>query len=127
MRYALLPLDFRRPQQEPPAPLVRHEGMWESSEGKKVLSTPDLRCWRSKAVRFPYQKTRVETRRAASLRIVSLRLRLYRETVANNSECSSDWNFWSSVLKWTCRFALSESTLMLSIATFSIGEAFSFL
>ena len=31
----------------------------------------------------------------------SLRVATYRETAANNSECSSDWNFWSSVLKWT--------------------------
>src|SRR3989442_13801554 len=52
MGYSRLPLDFRRPQQEPPAPLVRHESLWESSEGKKVLSTPDQRYWRSQGVRF---------------------------------------------------------------------------
>ena len=49
------------------------------------------------------------------------------ETAANSGECIKDWNFWSSLLKWTCRFELSESTVVASMAVFSIGLALSFL
>jgi len=49
------------------------------------------------------------------------------EMAANSGECIKDWNFWSSLLKWTCRFELSESTVVASMAVFSIGLALSFL
>ena len=49
------------------------------------------------------------------------------ETAANNAECISDWNFWSSLLKCSCKFELSESTVVASMAVFSIGLALSFL
>ncbi len=47
----------------------------------------------------------------------------YFDTAANSSECSSAWNFLSSVRKWSCRLELSESTVTLSRAIFSVALA----
>jgi len=62
-------------------------------------------------------------------RFLSFRIRTRHqcETAANSGECIRAWNFSSSLLKWSCRFELSESTVVASRAVFSAGLALSFL
>ena len=52
---------------------------------------------------------------------------LYFDTAANRSECSNDWNCLSSLLKCICRSELSEFTVTLSSAIFSVAVAVIFL
>src|SRR5690349_22638266 len=57
----------------------------------------------------------------------SCKKKSYLETAANSCECIRDWNLLSSVLKCSLRLELSLSTVQLSIANFSMGDAFIFL
>ena len=52
---------------------------------------------------------------------------IYFATAANRSECSNDWNCLSSLLKCISRSELSEFTVTLSSAIFSVGVAVIFL
>ena len=74
----------------------------------------------------PREMKKAQSRIPLCLRVSVVR-ELYRETAANSSECINAWNCLSSLLKCSCNFELSESTVMASMAVFSIGVAFIFL